>query len=75
MIRSSLSETAAAGSNSFRASHAFRRARGVHVIGNRPGISSGEWPVLGFGHEPETNSLWDTGLLDRLSLPLTRHHD
>jgi hypothetical protein len=75
MIRSTSFETAAAGSTSFRASHALRSARGTHVIGNRPGISAGEWPVLGFGHQPETHSLWDTGLLDRLSLPLTRYHE
>jgi hypothetical protein len=75
MIHATESEIASGASRASHASHSLRNARGGHLAAYRPGISPADWPVLGFGHRPETNSLWDTGLLDRLSLPLTRYHE
>jgi hypothetical protein len=74
MIHSSDSESS---SGTFRATYASLSHRDAHSHPSdyRPGISRAVWPVLGFGHQPETNSLWDTGLLDRLSMPLTRYHE
>jgi hypothetical protein len=75
MIHSTHSEFASGGTKVLRSSHSRQDAHGPHASSYSPGISRAVWPVLGFGHEPETNSLWDTGLLDRLSVPLTRYHE
>jgi hypothetical protein len=75
MIHSNHSEFSSSASKAFHASPTHRSARGTLVTDDSAGISTAVWPVLGFGHQPETNSLWDTGLLDRLSLPLTRYHE
>jgi hypothetical protein len=75
MIHAFESEISSDNSRAHRASHSLRAARGTHVSSHRPGISAVDWPVVGFGQPIEPNSLWDTGLLDRLSLPLTRYHE
>jgi hypothetical protein len=75
MIESTDSGYTATSSRAFPTTHSLRHARATHVNDNGRSISPADWPVLGFGHRPETNSLWDTGLLDRLSVPLTRYHE
>ena len=75
MIHSTESEIASGGSRLSHASRSHHSARASHAFDYSQGVSRAVWPVLGFGHKPETNSLWDTGLLDRLSMPLTRYHE
>jgi hypothetical protein len=75
MIHSTESEIASGGSRVSHASRSHHNVRTSHAFDYRQGVSRAVWPVLGFGHQPETNSLWDTGLLDRLSMPLTRYHE
>jgi hypothetical protein len=60
-----------------RASHTSPLLGSVHQLQtthDRSRISAGGWPSLSFA-EPEIDPLWDTGVLDRLSSPLTRYHE
>jgi hypothetical protein len=75
MIHSTDSGYAASSTRAFPTSHSLRRARSTHVNDDGRSISPAIWPVMGLGHRPEANSLWDTGLLDRLTVPLTRYHE
>jgi|HubBroStandDraft_5_1064220.scaffolds.fasta_scaffold600303_1 hypothetical protein len=75
MIHSIDSGSTTTSSRAFPTRHSLRHARSTHMNENGRSISPAVWPVLGFGHRPETNSLWDTGLLDRLTVPLTRYHE
>lgn len=75
MIHATESSLSHGASRSPRGSHSLQHNRAIRAGADLPGISPDFWPVLGFGHRPETNSLWDTHLLDRLSLPLSRYHE
>jgi hypothetical protein len=75
MIHSPESEISSSGYKAPRSQRAVRGPRHPHADGDSEGISTSSWPVVGFGHRRETHSLWDTGLLDRLSVPLTRYHE
>lgn len=74
MIHSTESEFTQGGSKPLRASHAGHSSPHAHRADARPRAAAGGWSSLSFA-EPEINSLWDTGLLDRLSVPLTRYHE
>jgi hypothetical protein len=63
------------GSHAFPTAHSLRHARSTHVNASGRSIPPAVWPVPGSGHQPETHSLWDAGLLDRLTVPLTRYHE
>ncbi len=56
------------------ASHSSHSAHETFATRGRPHVATGGWSFPSFA-EPEINSLWDTGLLDRLSSPLTRYHE
>ena len=75
MLHSTDSESASGRTKLSHASRSHHNVREAHAFDYSQGVSRAVWPVLGFGHKPETNSLWDIGLLDRLSMPLTRYHE
>jgi hypothetical protein len=75
MSHSTHTESNSSNRRNFRASHSLHSAGISHGNQESEGIPPAFWPALGFGHRLETNSLWDTGLLDRLSAPLTRFHE
>jgi hypothetical protein len=56
------------------ASHAQTLAHEGHASSAHRSFDYGTWSPASIA-EPEINSLWDTTLLDRLSLPLTRYHE
>jgi hypothetical protein len=74
MIHSTESECAQDGAKAQLASHPAHRAHPVPRTHGRPHLAASSWSSVSFA-EPEINSLWDTGLLDRLSSPLTRYHE
>jgi hypothetical protein len=64
-------------SSSYGALPAFRPSSGAyqpHITRDHVRLASGAWPSLSLA-EPEIDSLWDSGLLDRLSAPITRYHE
>ena len=75
MSHSTHTEITASNHRNFRAPHSLHGAGNSQANQDSQGIPPAFWPALGYGHRLETNSLWDTGLLDRLSAPLTRFHD
>jgi hypothetical protein len=75
MSHSTHTEFTSSNHRNFRAPHSLHGAVNSHANQDSQGIPPAFWPALGFGHRLETNSLWDTGLLDRLSAPLTRFHE
>jgi hypothetical protein len=75
MSHSTHTEITSSNHRNFRAPHSLHGAGNSQANQDSQGIPPAFWPALGFGHRLETNSLWDTGLLDRLSAPLTRFHD
>jgi hypothetical protein len=54
-----------------RPSHRAHRHLGTQGRSHSASVSS---PIFSVA-EPEISSLWDAGLLDRLSSPLTRYHE
>lgn len=74
MIHASHNDFASVSSRNFRSSPAQRSAHGAHASGNHQRIAPIGFSPVSFA-EPEIGSLWDSGLLDRLSLPLTRYHE
>lgn len=74
MIHTTHSDFASISSGTFRASPTHRSAHGAHASGNHQRIAPIGFSPVSFA-EPEISSLWDTSLLDRLSLPLTRYHE
>jgi hypothetical protein len=74
MIHSTHNDFASISSTNFRASPTHRSAHGTHTSGTHQRTAPIGFSPVSFA-EPEINSLWDTSLLDRLSLPLTRYHE
>jgi hypothetical protein len=74
MIHSTHSEFEQGSPKASHPSHVGHTALHAHSgRAHRSYVNAG-WSPVSFA-EPEINSLWDTGLLDRLSLPLTRYHE
>ena len=51
-----------------------RSAYQSHASREHVHLPFGAWPSMRLA-EPDIDSLWDNGLLDRLSAPLTRFHE
>jgi hypothetical protein len=74
MIHSTQSEFEQGGPKASHTSSVRHQAQHAHSGHAHHAFVSAGWSPISFA-EPEINSLWDTGLLDRLSLPLTRYHE
>jgi len=74
MIHSTHSEFTSGSPKASHASRALSPAHEGHTSLAHRSYGYGAWSPVSFA-EPEINSLWDTTLLDRLSLPLTRYHE
>ena len=74
MIHSTHSESLSRGSKNSRASRATRSAFQTHGNREHVHLPFGAWPSMSLA-EPDIDSLWDNGLLDRLTAPLTRFHE
>jgi hypothetical protein len=74
MIHSTHSAFTSGSPKASLASRAHSPAHGGHIGRAHRGYDYGTWSPVSFA-EPEVNSLWDTTLLDRLSLPLSRYHE
>jgi hypothetical protein len=74
MIHSTHSEFEQAGTKASHNSPIRHAAQQAHSSRAHRSYASAGWSPISFA-EPEISSLWDTGLLDRLSLPLTRYHE
>jgi hypothetical protein len=74
MIQSFQSEYEQGGTKASPTSTVRHAARQAHTSRAHRSYVNAGWSPISFA-EPEINSLWDTGLLDRLSLPLTRYHE
>lgn len=74
MIHSTESGFTHSGPKASSASRASHRSQQTLATSGRPRGASASSPSFIFT-EPQINSLWDIGLLDRLSSPLTRYHE
>jgi hypothetical protein len=74
MIHSTHSEFEQGSQKASHTSHGGHTAEHAHSGRAHRSYANAGWSPVSFA-EPEINSLWDTGLLDRLSLPLTRYHE
>jgi hypothetical protein len=74
MVHSIESEFTEGSPRAFRTSHSVRQASHPQGTHDRSRAAHALWFHPSFA-EPEINPLWDTGLLDRLSSPLTRYHE
>ena len=74
MIHSGHNNFGSVSSRTFRASPPHSNAHAAHDSGGRRHYAPVSFSPVSFA-EPEIGSLWDAGLLDRLSLPLTRYHE
>jgi hypothetical protein len=74
MIHSTHAEFISNGRKAFPASGPSGGTYQFHSNHDRVRIASGAWPSMSLA-EPEIESLWDSGLLDRLSAPITRYHE
>jgi hypothetical protein len=71
MIHSTHTEFTASGPRTFPASRASHQ---THSARESARVAPASWSPLTYA-EPDISSLWDTGLLDRLSEPITRFHE
>jgi hypothetical protein len=74
MIHSTQSEFEQGAPKASHPSHVRHPSQHGHSSHAHHSFVNAGWSPISFA-EPEINSLWDTGLLDRLSLPLTRYHE
>ena len=74
MIHSTHSNSLSSGPKNWAASRASRGAYQTHVTRDHVHLAFGAWPSMSLA-EPDIDSLWDNGLLDRLSAPITRFHE
>jgi hypothetical protein len=74
MIHATHNDFASISSRTFKASPTHRDTYATHGSSGRSHHAPIGFSPVSFA-EPEISSLWDAGLLDRLSLPLTRYHE
>jgi hypothetical protein len=74
MIHSIHSESLSGGGRALASNRSSGRSYQSRVAREHVHLPFGAWPTMSLA-EPDIDSLWDNGLLDRLSAPITRFHE